>query len=406
LALLALPFVYNHVFQMGFYNFSFSLVFGFFLIGYWLKWQEDFTDVRKFWFALLGLLCVFSHPVGLLVSLSAIGLLFLAHNVTDYKQFWQRVLDVLLPLLPTIMVMLGFFYWKNGATSGGKEPFSDLLNNFLDLTALVALNHAERPVAQAVAIFFALLLIIGIIQRIRHFSLQKKDVFFIIFLFWLILYLNLPGAVAGGGITGIRIQFIPYLLLIFWLANLDWQRFLQWFIGGVGIASALILLGIRLPTYQKLSLAIAEIRTAAPYIENEKTVLNLTYAFNGKNPDGSMIADANYLFLHAADYVAVDRYVIMMPNYEGGTYNFPLIWRWQYEPFAQIGNLEGIPPQANFLDFTQRTGGQIDYVLTSWLDDQWKDHPNTQHVLQQLEQGYELIFTSPQGIVKLYRRKI
>lgn len=406
LVFLALPFVYNHVFQMGFYNFSYSLIFGFFLIGLWLKWQDDFSDSRKLRFALVALLCFFSHPVGLLVSLSTIGVLFLAYNWQDYKKLRQRLVEIILPLVPVILLMLEFIYRKPGASAGGKEPFSHLFSEFIQLTGLVALKISERPITQGLAILFAVLLLLALVKWYNRRVIDKMDAFFAVFLFWLLLYLNLPGGVAGGGITGIRIQFIPYLLLLFWLATLDWNSYIKWGLTGVGTVVALLLLAIRLPTYQKLSAAVSEIRTAAAYIEDEKTVLNLTYAFNGKSPDGKLIADANWLFLHAGDYLAIDRYAIMLPNYEAGTYNFPLIWRWQVEPFSQIGNLEGIPPQANFLDYPQRTGGQLDYVVTCWLDDQWKDHPEALRVLDQLNQGYELIFTSPHGMVKLYRRKI
>jgi hypothetical protein len=60
----------------------------------------------------------------------------------------------------------------------------------------------------------------------------------------------------------------------------------------------------------------------------------------------------------------------------------------------------------DFLTYPQRTGGQVDYVLVWGLLDEQRPHKLTRCFFRQLEQGYELLYTSPQrGLMQLYRRK-
>jgi hypothetical protein len=67
----------------------------------------------------------------------------------------------------------------------------------------------------------------------------------------------------------------------------------------------------------------------------------------------------------------------------------------------------------DFLSYPQRTGGRVDYVLIWRTREESQDHPVTkfyrqleQSMSQQLEEGYELIYLSPQrGFLRLYRRK-
>ncbi|MDX1940717.1 MAG: hypothetical protein SFU99_09210 [Saprospiraceae bacterium] len=408
-AILGFPMIYHHVFQMGFYNFSLSLALAFWIIGAWLKWQNTWTDAQKLWFALLNLLCFFTHPVGLLIGISSVGLLFLTENtgllLSDFKKFIRKAGTLILSLLPTLILIVAYLYRKPGATIEGKEPFAQLIKEFSGFTSLIALSSKEVALAQGMAILLGILFLASLVLRLQNLLLRKSDIFFLIFLFWVLFYFFAPAGFAGAGVLAIRLQIIPFLMLLLWLGSIEWNNILKW--GGIGIGAfiALALLTIRMPIYNKLSNAIEDMMSLEPYLEDKKTVLNLTYSLNGKTPEGEWIADRIWLFLHAADYIATKKAVVMLPNYEACTYNFPLIWRWDREPFSQIGNLEAIPPKANFLDYPQRTNGQVDYVLVWFLDSEWQDHPDTQNITNQLSQGYELVKTSPKGLAKLYRRK-
>lgn len=53
--------VNNYLLHMGFYNFSYSLPMFFFVVGYWLKYQNRFTLRNTVTLSLLSLLLYFCH---------------------------------------------------------------------------------------------------------------------------------------------------------------------------------------------------------------------------------------------------------------------------------------------------------------------------------------------------------
>ena len=75
-------------------------------------------------------------------------------------------------------------------------------------------------------------------------------------------------------------------------------------------------------------------------------------------------------------------------------------------PFAKIGGIEDTPPKPEIAGYPL-TGGTIDYVLILFLDStdsQMVNHAHTQKVMQQLNSGYRLLFTSQSGRAKVYQR--
>jgi len=121
LTVLMFPFVYNFLLHMGFYNFSYSLVMFFFVVGYWLKHYEGFTRRDMLMLTVLSLVLYFCHIVSLMTAYMAIGLLTMwfmgcafAHQLRT-RQFTLRALSaalrarVLVPLfalLPTLRACL------------------------------------------------------------------------------------------------------------------------------------------------------------------------------------------------------------------------------------------------------------------------------------------------------------
>ena len=102
LALLALPFTYNYLLGMGFYNFCCSLVAFFFALGYWLRHRERLGWLHGTVFALLTLWVYLCHVVSAGALLAAIGTLALF----DLRR--RTILPTALALLPTVVLMLVF----------------------------------------------------------------------------------------------------------------------------------------------------------------------------------------------------------------------------------------------------------------------------------------------------------
>jgi hypothetical protein len=67
--------------------------------------------------------------------------------------------------------------------------------------------------------------------------------------------------------------------------------------------------------------------------------------------------------------------------------------------------IEGEPPDPHLNDYLV-TGEPIDYVLLLFLDKEndFINHPATERVMKQLEEGYQLVFISQHGRAKLYKK--
>jgi hypothetical protein len=121
--------------------------------------------------------------------------------------------------------------------------------------------------------------------------------------------------------------------------------------------------------------------------------------------------------LAGSGYIAAQRHIVDLQNYEARETVFPVRYRSHLNPYVYIYDgfaLADRPP--DFLSYPQRTGGHVDYVLIwrtgkEFGDDSVREpynplHQHEQFIFRQLEESYELIYTSPQrGFMQLYRRK-
>src|SRR4030095_7512729 len=123
LTVLIFPFIFNYLFHMGFYSFSYSLPMYFFFTGYWLKYREQFTLYQTTILALLSLLLYFTHIVSMAAAFLAVALMIMWWILLEFRkqrckwQFSRRVFWNALPLLkplyafvPTIILFAIFFF--------------------------------------------------------------------------------------------------------------------------------------------------------------------------------------------------------------------------------------------------------------------------------------------------------
>src|SRR5262249_32575312 len=167
--------------------------------------------------------------------------------------------------------------------------------------------------------------------------------------------------------------FYFYFALILWISVQSIPK-------AIAKATALLAVGIsvlffvsRAPGYAELNRQIEEYLSASPYIESNTTVLGLTYASHGYDPNPERWLVKTYLpFEHISGLLAADKPVVDLSNYESA---LPIFWtryRPEVDPFrfvdkvrksdgrASAANLDGYPPDS---------GGRIDYVLFWGLDE-------------------------------------
>jgi hypothetical protein len=208
----------------------------------------------------------------------------------------------------------------------------------------------------------------------------------------------------GAFITD-RMNLYPFLALILWFGAQSYQRLVKWGIQVVATGIALAFLGLHMQKYAELNDYLTEFLSGSHLIESNTILRPFILSPKGHAPDGRVLSLRIAPFAHASGYIAAQRHLIDLQNYEASATYFPIMYRSHLNPYTHIYNLKAGSRRLDFLSYPQRTGGRVDYVLI-WRTAGGGKGPFHQFIFQQLEENYELIYTSPQrGFMRLYRQK-
>jgi hypothetical protein len=234
---------------------------------------------------------------------------------------------------------------------------------------------------------------------------------------YVLMYFVAPDKISGGGNIKQRLLLYPFFGLILWFGAQSYHWLVKQRIQLVAVGIALMLLGVHTIQYAELNSYLEEYVSGMHLIEPNTTLLPLPFSPTGQTPDGTVLSRRVQPFSHASGYIAVqNKDVVVLTNYQAALDYFPILFRSQTNPFLHLGienkpskgewGIEAQPPRVDFLNYPQRTGGKVDYVLLWQVLDEHRDIEYTKSIFRQLEEGYELIYTSPKrGLMQLYRRK-
>ncbi|HRI60492.1 MAG TPA: hypothetical protein PK228_12230, partial [Saprospiraceae bacterium] len=390
----------------------------FWVTGYWLHIRTAFTPGRLLVLAAGFLILYFCHPVGLLFAFLLIGSLSLGavwHDVKKrdgdaWKKLWHNAGFVSLAALPVIVLFAEYLFFKGFEVIPYGESKSALWLMLRENRALLILDIMERWWAVSIAVLCALLLLFAGWLKLKDKTFQWTDALFVVFVFTVWLYFNQPRSFAGGGVTPMRLALLPYMTLLLWLASVGFSQKLQKVVLTFSVVVSSALLIIRFPHYRMASEATEEYASCAVAIPDRVTVLPISFNHHGQTAGGRYVSETFWLFVHTGDYVSEGKSIVLLGNYEAHTRNFPLIWQNGRDPFLLLEKegtiFENQPPHADLLGFPAKTGGAaVDYVITWCKDQRFYDHPFGQDIGRQLEQGYDLVFTSKNNLAKVFKRK-
>jgi len=429
LALLAFPFIYNYLFHMGFYNFSYSLPMFFFVVGYWLKYQNRFKLRQIVTLSLLSLLLYFCHLFSFVTACVAIALLTIWLTVLDFAQqsrqqqlnwrslaraFFLRALVPFCAFLPTLIIAVMFLLRKSTASSGIQWWSVSLWNQLLfllRLQSLVSYDRQELLFSTALVGLFVAICLYLLHSKVVHREIDCWDGLLLVVAAYVIIYFITPNKMSGGGHMKLRVLVYPFFALLLWFGAQSYQRLVKQRIQFVAVGIALMLLGVHTIKYAELNNYLEEYVSGMHLIERNTTLLPFSFSNNGQAPDGRLLSWRIAPFQHTSGYIAAQRSIVDLGNYEAALDYFPTMFQPKLNPYVYIsselqGNIEAQSPQVDFITYPQRTGGHVDYVLLWQGLEKQRDDVYTKSIFRQLKQGYELIYTSPQhGFMQLYRRK-
>ena len=376
LGFLVFPLIYNQLFQLGFYNFSYSLAFWLFAVGYWWRRRDSPTLGFAVKINLLLLLLWFCHIVSLAVTLFSIGVLWLA---TLRRESWRRHLVHIPILLPQIILPL----WFVGDQQHGPIPstlsLGQMAGYLFRFEVLFYFGEVQLWIGRALALVVLLLLVLTVIDRVRRREgfFRAEDGFLLLSLLLAVLFFVSPQGMSGGGLLNQRLSLYPWLALIPWLAPR---------LGRIGRTVAVGLLAVLAVGsviyiyrwYRALDPQLRTYLAATEHIRPDSRVLPLLF---DRGPYG--------LYAHLIGYAAAEKGLIDWNNYQAATTYFPTRFHGKRGRLHRYTWIEADPNTIDVRTLIPR----VDYVYA------WGMRPDSL-TARRLRRHYRLVYQD--GPARLY----
>jgi len=354
---LIFPFTHSMFFFFGFFNFCMAVLLLLVTLNFWLRTTKNRLNAKNLLIlSLLVTLTYFSHLVifGLLLIIIAMHIisdtlsnwsLTKQSHTSILRHFLANTFAIVLASLIPLTLFAWFFYNRHEPRSTTFLSQRELLDFLTTLRPLISFNPILEG-RKTTRIFWLLivLMLIGLIYLAKTiFGTGKSDEIqgnqalsgrMPGFSFWwllmsmlvlIFLYFTLPEAYGTASYINLRISFIFFIVMILWLSTfrIPWQ---------IGLAAAIISFSINIllikyyiPTIYRLGKLASECNKAAEYIPDNQMVLPINCSkewFSG----------------HFVDYLAIDRPILMLYNYECEAGYFPVVWNKKTRPNYYMGN--------------------------------------------------------------------
>jgi archaellum biogenesis protein FlaJ (TadC family) len=113
----------------------------------------------------------------------------------------------------------------------------------------------------------------------------------------------------------------------------------------------------------------------------------------------------NWILINHANYMAGEKNIINLDNYEGTKPHFPLIWKrgeQVYDLMSGFGNR--MPPCINIENYETQTHHRIDYLSRFCYTGDSGDSCNS-NVEKEIKEKFEQIYQSGNNKLQLYKRR-
>jgi len=415
--LLVFVFVFNYILIKGFYNFSFSIAIFFWVVEIWLRYMDGKKIAYLLLFFVLVLLSFFTHPLAFVYGCFTCAALTVSYDLSTPslsagKKMLLMYKDLLLLLLcftPGFLLFLKFTAGEGGVSNlhfhVERYRIDDLLTNHY----LVSYSDKEQIIVNILAWLFIALFILSIFSRLRKgLAIHKYDGLLIACALSGLIYLYFPDNLLGGGAFSVRAHYLLFLLgacCIVWLLPSEKMKAP---VGIILFACFLWLSIIRLPCQLAAARGVADYTSGITYIKPYSVVFPLDFSPNGKDENGQPVADRNWLFSHAAQYMGTIKPLIILDNYEANVGYFPLVWQEHTNPYihlAKDGGIEAQPPFADLANYKRSSGVTVDYILMWCFDSSFLHNEHFRQFYAEINAGYNKIYTSGTNRTILFEKK-
>jgi len=402
---IAFPFFDNSCLSLGLYNYSTSLIVLFFILGFWIRYNQNMNSAKWVKFSLLLLLLYFSHFLSFVffgISLICFiiyeeALKFIQHKRINWKSALIRTGKIAIVSLPSlvfaIMYVLSISSTIDNPNKDQPEHIS-LLQNLYYIRPLI-LFHVENDGSRNMILFSGIILIfiLALLQSIfRRKQLKEnsynRNYILILVIIFAILFFSLPPRFLLNTMR-IRLTLIFFIVFVTWISL---YRYPKWF----HVLAALFFLGITIhnkSSYRKI------------YEEMDKQSSEI-YALNNWIEPNSIVLPINdsykWMFANSMLYIGIDKPIINVRNTQAIGI-FPVLFKNKL-PYTLLGNKS--PKEVGFWFYsgTDTTNTKIiDYVLISNPKELQKDKGKNAKLFNTLSTYYANIVTSSDSSLVLYK---
>jgi hypothetical protein len=167
----------------------------------------------------------------------------------------------------------------------------------------------------------------------------------------LLLYFLLPTSMGSASYTNIRISFFMFLIIIVMLSTLPANKIIAVFVISAGLIINMATYRNVKPKIRELEILASQCYNASPFLEPGSVVMPVDLM-------------NNWFTGHFVDYIAADKPVVMVYNYECETNYFPVIWNEEKRPDYFIGEPESPDRGMEFVHNQRNVVSlPVDYVM-------------------------------------------
>lgn len=415
LIFIAFCIVFTHTLAKGFFNFNFSIALSIWMIWAWCSILLKSGVWPSILFFLLSCATYITHPLGFAYATGAcvfitIPYIFLSKTATTKQKFqiaFVKFSTLLLCILPPLC-MLWLFNAKQG--SGLVLTFdAQRLPQLMESNDYLTYTTKENFWAVLMRHLLLLPLILLSILSIRLKWLNERHSGILLFIpFMFVLYTFVPDYLAGGGLVVMRSRQLFFMTVAIGIILMGKKNIVQVILGYSFLILFIGISAARLPVLIKIGKANSEYLSVAEKIPPESVVMPVSFSHNGKDINGNLISDCNWIFQHAAGYLGGAKPLILLENYEAHTNYFPFMWYEYTDPYkhldAEVG-IESQPPGADIPKYEESSGQDINYIMTWCYDSSSRTTPHVDDMMSYIEENYEIVIVSNLKRAALYRKK-
>ncbi len=405
---LVFPYLQAFSILTGLYSFCLGLGLLFYVLYRWQQAETSGTKKKYFWFSVWMLLIYFSHLFVFILAILAIGIIAswnhilkyersVRKSITEISSWWKEIRWLITVSAIPIILTLIFAFNQASKTDTEAPEFNTLMELFTDVRPIIALNYEmEKVYSKPLFFVYAILVLVALVWRLYRSRKDKKpfiafeDSWFILFCIMTFFYFILPDDIFSGGIIAIRFCLMSYLFLIIWIVAFCPPRFVA--MGSMlSVLASVLLLVQRYPALKSLSDDAADFSTCAEHIREGSNLLTLNYS-------------DNWMLDNVSSYVAGERNIILLDNYEAKQAHFPIMWKENRSP-ESTGLISGARnrPCLDLAKYKASTGLSIDYILLMKRPQELNDSCALLVDLQ-LRTAYKEVFITPRQLGVLYER--